>query len=130
MFDLLHRGHISSLHAARELGDCLVVGVNSDESTRRLKGAPRPYQTDSDRAAVLAALRAVDAVTVFGEDTPEELIGLLLPDVLVKGADYSMDQVAGAGAVRAAGGKVVLIELEPGLSSSSLVDRIRSGGPR
>jgi rfaE bifunctional protein nucleotidyltransferase chain/domain len=126
VFDLVHRGHVASLRAARSLGDRLVVGVNSDESTRRLKGSQRPYQSESDRAEILAALRFVDAVTIFGEDTPEELIGRLLPDVLVKGSDYSEDQVAGAESVRAAGGEVVLVQLEPGLSSSELVRRIRA----
>jgi len=128
VFDLLHRGHVSSLQAARSLGDRLVVGVNSDQSTRRLKGQARPYQSEADRAAILASIRFVDAVSVFGEDTPEELISQLLPDVLVKGADYSEKQIAGAAAVRRAGGEVVLVELEAGLSSSGLVHRIQGGG--
>lgn len=126
VFDLLHRGHVASLEAARSHGDILVVGVNSDSSARRLKGFPRPYQSERDRAEVLAAIRFVDAVTIFDEDTPEDLIRDLLPDVLVKGADYRESQVAGARAVREAGGEVVLVRLEPGLSSSDLVDRIRS----
>jgi len=125
VFDLLHRGHVASLEAARSLGDRLVVAVNSDASARRLKGRPRPFQSASDRAAILASIRFVDVVTIFEEDTPEDLIGRLLPDVLVKGADYSEEQVAGAAAVRKAGGEVVLVELESGLSSSGLVDRIR-----
>jgi D-beta-D-heptose 7-phosphate kinase/D-beta-D-heptose 1-phosphate adenosyltransferase len=127
VFDLVHRGHVASLQAARSLGDRLVVGVNSDDSTRRLKGAPRPFQSESDRAEILAAMRFVDAVTIFNEDTPAELIERLLPDVLVKGSDYAEDQIAGAEAVRKAGGEVVLVQLEPGLSSSDLVRRIRSG---
>ena len=127
VFDLLHRGHVSSLQAARSLGDRLVVGVNSDESTRRLKGQARPYQSEADRAAILASIRFVDAVSVFAEDTPEELISQLLPDVLVKGADYSEEQIAGAAAVRRAGGEVVLVELEAGRSSSALVHRIQGG---
>ena len=127
VFDLLHRGHVASLKAARSLGDRLVVAVNSDDSARRLKGPTRPYQTEMDRAGILAAIRFVDAVTIFGEDTPESLIGELLPDVLVKGADYSEREIAGAEAVRMAGGDVVLIELESGLSSSGLVHRIRAG---
>lgn len=127
VFDLLHRGHIASLWAARAQGDFLVVGLNSDRSARRLKGPERPYQNEADRAAILTALRCVDAVTVFDEDTPEEVIRQLLPDVLVKGADYSEDQIAGARHVRQAGGEVVLVELEPGLSSTGLVERIRSG---
>lgn len=128
VFDLLHRGHVASLQAARSLGDRLVVGVNSDESTRRLKGQARPYQSEIDRATILASIRFVDAVTIFEEDTPGDLISQLLPDVLVKGADYSEDQIAGAAAVRSAGGDVVLVKLEAGLSSSGLVDRIRTGG--
>jgi D-beta-D-heptose 7-phosphate kinase/D-beta-D-heptose 1-phosphate adenosyltransferase len=128
VFDLLHRGHVASLQAARALGDRLVVGVNSDESTRRLKGQARPYQSEMDRATILASIRFVDAVTIFGEDTPGDLISQLLPDVLVKGADYSEDQIAGAEAVRRAGGDVVLVQLEAGLSSSGLVDRILAGG--
>lgn len=106
----------------------MIVGVNSDESTRRLKGQARPYQSELDRATILASIRFVDAVTIFGEDTPGDLISRLLPDVLVKGADYSEDQIAGASAVRGAGGEVVLVELEAGLSSSRLVDRILAGG--
>ena len=127
VFDLLHRGHVASFAAARALGDCLIVAVNSDESTRRLKGEPRPYQSQADRAGVLASIRYVDAVTIFDEDTPEDLIKALLPDVLVKGADYTEEQIAGAPAVREAGGEVALIELAPGLSSSELVRRIREG---
>jgi D-beta-D-heptose 7-phosphate kinase/D-beta-D-heptose 1-phosphate adenosyltransferase len=130
VFDLLHRGHVASLQAARALGDRLVVGVNSDESTRLLKGPARPYQSEMDRATILASIRFVDAVTVFGEDTPGDLISQLLPDVLVKGADYSEDQIAGATAVRRAGGDVVLVKLEAGLSSSGLVDRILAGDGR
>lgn len=130
VFDVLHRGHVASLEAARSLGDRLVVAVNSDASTRRLKGAPRPFQSEADRAAILSSIRFVDVVTVFEEDTPEDLISRLLPDILVKGADYSEDQIAGAEAVRKAGGEVVLVELEPGLSSSELVLRIRAGSSR
>lgn len=127
VFDLLHRGHVASLRAARSLGECLVVGVNSDASTRRLKGESRPFQSETDRAEILASIRFVDVVTLFDEDTPEDLISRLLPDILVKGADYSESQIAGAEAVRRAGGDVVLVDLEPGLSSSALVHRIRDG---
>lgn len=127
VFDLLHRGHLASLRAARSHGDFLVVAVNSDESTRRLKGSRRPFQSESDRAEILAGLRFVDAVTVFDEDTPAALIERLLPDVLVKGADYAEDEIAGAVAVRRAGGEVVLVELEEGLSSTGLIERIRRG---
>jgi D-beta-D-heptose 7-phosphate kinase/D-beta-D-heptose 1-phosphate adenosyltransferase len=125
VFDLLHRGHVESLRAARAHGDRLIVGLNSDESTRRLKGPERPYQSQEDRATLLASLRFVDAVTVFDEDTPESLIRDLSPDVLVKGADYAEEQIAGARHVRDSGGHVVLVELEEGLSSTGLVDRIR-----
>jgi len=125
VFDLLHRGHVASLQAARSLGDRLIVGVNSDDSTRRLKGPPRPLQAEADRAAILAAIRFVDAVTIFDEDTPEALIRELLPDVLAKGADYAVAEIAGAEAVLAAGGSVERIRLEPGLSSTELVRRVR-----
>ncbi|MFO7587957.1 MAG: D-glycero-beta-D-manno-heptose 1-phosphate adenylyltransferase [Gemmatimonadota bacterium] len=126
VFDLLHRGHVASLEAARALGDRLVVAVNSDASARRLKGPERPFQPELDRAIVLAALRCVDAVTIFDEDTPAALIERLLPDVLVKGADYEGLEVAGAEAVRAAGGEVRLVALEEGRSTSDLVRRIRA----
>ncbi len=127
VFDLLHRGHLASLRAARSHGDLLVVAVNSDESTRRLKGSQRPFQSEADRAEILAGLRFVDVVTVFDEDTPAALIERLLPDVLVKGADYSEDEIAGAAAVRKAGGEVVRVALEEGLSSTDLIERIRLG---
>jgi len=130
VFDLLHSGHIASLEAARALGDRLVVGVNSDASARRLKGPGRPLQREADRARILAALRCVDAVTIFDEDTPAILIERLLPDVLVKGADYTVDQIAGAPAVLAAGGEVRLIELEAGRSTTDLVRRIRDSALR
>ena len=117
---------MASLERARALGDRLVVGVNSDASTRRLKGPSRPFQSEEDRVAILASLRFVDAVTIFEEDTPELLIQRLLPDVLAKGADYSEDQIAGAEAVKRAGGSIALIDLEPGLSSTELVRRIQT----
>lgn len=128
VFDLLHRGHVASLEAARALGDRLVVAVNSDASTRRLKGPERPFQPERDRARVVAALRCVDAVTIFDEDTPAALVERLLPDVLVKGADYEGREVAGGEAVVAAGGEVRLVALEEGRSTTDLVRRIR-GGP-
>jgi rfaE bifunctional protein nucleotidyltransferase chain/domain len=125
VFDLLHGGHVTSLETARGFGDALVVAVNSDRSTRRLKGAGRPVQPEADRARLVAALRCVDAVTIFDDDTPARLIELLLPDVLVKGADYRVDQIAGAEAVLAAGGEVRLIELEQGRSTSEIIRRMR-----
>jgi rfaE bifunctional protein nucleotidyltransferase chain/domain len=124
VFDVLHRGHVESLAAAKAKGTRLVVGVNDDASVRRLKGARRPLVPLEDRAAVLAALRAVDLVTPFSEDTPEELIRALRPDVLVKGADYAPDQVAGGAFVRSYGGRVETIELVPGRSTSTLVERV------
>lgn len=124
-FDLLHRGHVEYLFEARSLGDALVVGVNSDASVRRLKGAERPFVAAADRALLVAALACVDAVTIFDEDTPRELIAELLPDVLVKGADYALDQVVGRAEVEAAGGSVVLVPLRQGYSSTDLVRRIR-----
>jgi D-beta-D-heptose 7-phosphate kinase/D-beta-D-heptose 1-phosphate adenosyltransferase len=125
-FDLLHVGHVTCLERARALGDALVVGVNSDASARGLgKGPGRPYVGESQRARVIAALEVVDAVCVFDEDTPAELIEALVPDVLVKGADWSPDEVVGREVVEAAGGRVELIPLVEGMSTSSLVRRIR-----
>ena len=125
VFDLLHPGHIDVLTAAREQGDVLIVGLNSDASTRRLKGAERPVRAEADRAMVLAALEMVDAVTVFGEDTPLELIRHLRPDVLVKGGDYSADTVVGGDDVRGWGGTVVIVPLTPGHSTTSIIERLR-----
>lgn len=125
VFDLLHSGHLSSLETAREFGDRLVVAINSDRSTVRLKGPGRPIQSEADRARLVAALRCVDAVTIFDHDTPARLIERLLPDVLVKGADYSVEQIAGAEAVVAAGGEVRLIELEQGHSTSEIIGRLK-----
>lgn len=126
-FDLLHRGHAAYLNQAAALGDRLVVGLNSDASVRRLKGEGRPVQPAGDRAYLLASLRAVDAVTVFEEDTPAALIEALLPDVLVKGADYDEEDVVGRETVVEAGGEVRLLPLEAGRSTSVLLDRIRRG---
>ena len=125
VFDLLHSGHLSSLETAREFGDALVVAVNSDRSTASLKGPGRPVQSEGDRARLVAALRCVDAVTIFDDDTPARLIEQLLPDVLVKGADYSVEEIAGAEAVLAAGGEVRLIELEQGRSTSEIIGRLK-----
>lgn len=125
VFDLMHAGHLASLETARSYGDALVVGINTDASTRRLKGPTRPYMPEADRARLVAGLRCVDAVTLFDEDTPAALIEELLPDVLVKGADYRDREVVGADAVRAAGGEVRLVELVEGRSTSELAARIR-----
>jgi rfaE bifunctional protein nucleotidyltransferase chain/domain len=130
VFDLLHRGHVEYLHDARELGDALVVGINSDESTRRLKGAGRPVNSEIDRAIVLAALECVDAVTLFDEDTPRELIAALLPDILVKGGDYRPDEVVGRAEVEKAGGRVVILDYLQGRSTSSMLERLREETPR
>jgi D-glycero-beta-D-manno-heptose 1-phosphate adenylyltransferase len=131
VFDLLHRGHVEYLSAARALGDALVVGVNTDASARRLgKGADRPVNPEDDRALVVAALAAVDAVVLFDEDTPRELIAALLPDVLVKGGDYTVDTIAGAAEVRAAGGRVETIPLVPGRSTTHILERARRGAER
>ncbi|WP_135467097.1 bifunctional D-glycero-beta-D-manno-heptose-7-phosphate kinase/D-glycero-beta-D-manno-heptose 1-phosphate adenylyltransferase HldE [Crenalkalicoccus roseus] len=125
-FDILHAGHVALLRAARRRCDRLVVGLNTDESVARLKGPSRPINTLSDRAAVLAALAAVDAVVPFAEDTPLELIRALMPDLLVKGSDYTPDRVVGADLVRAAGGEVLLVELLPGRSTTGILARAKA----
>jgi D-beta-D-heptose 7-phosphate kinase/D-beta-D-heptose 1-phosphate adenosyltransferase len=122
-FDLLHPGHVRLLEAARAKGDVLVVAINSDSSVRRLKGPQRPVLPQQERAAILASLAAVDAVTVFSEETPSELLTRLLPDVLVKGSDWS-HWIAGREIVEAAGGKVFPIPVEPGYSTTDLVNTI------
>ena len=127
-FDLLHRGHVEYLHAARALGDALVVGVNSDDSAHRLKGSGRPVVGESDRALVLAALESVDAVTVFDEDTPRQLVAALRPDVLVKGGDYTAEEIVGRADVEAAGGEVRVIPLVEGRSTTSLIRRLEEAG--
>lgn len=126
-FDVLHRGHAEYLHAARALGDALVVGLNSDGSVRRLKGPGRPVNPLEDRAFVLASLAAVDAVVPFEEDTPRELVRALLPDVLVKGGDYRLEEIVGAEEVTAAGGRVVIAPLVPGRSTTAILQRGREG---
>ncbi len=125
VFDLLHPGHVDVLTAARRQGDALVVGLNSDASVRRLKGPERPVRSEAERAYVLAALAAVDAVVVFGEDTPLELVKHLLPDVIVKGGDYTEETVVGAREVRARGGDVVIVPLPPGQSTTSIIEKLR-----
>ena len=128
-FDILHRGHVEYLAAARALGDTLVVGLNTDASVARLKGPHRPYVTLHDRAAVLAALESVDVITPFDTDTPRALIAALLPDVLVKGGDYALEEMVGREEVEAAGGEVVLVPYLPGRSTTRLVRRIRRAEP-
>ena len=121
VFDLLHRGHVDYLAKARSFGDVLVVGLNSDASVRRLKGSKRPLQPQRDRAKILLALKAVDYVVMFGEDTPQKLIEEINPHVLVKGADYTIREIVGADFVLANSGKVRRVRLSPGRSSSRLI---------
>jgi rfaE bifunctional protein nucleotidyltransferase chain/domain len=122
-YDLLHPGHVRLLEQARSLGDVLILALNSDDSVRRMKGPSRPILPQEERAALVAAFEAVDAVTFFDEDTPRELIALILPDVLVKGADW-VHFVAGKEEVEAAGGKVLNLPLEPGYSTTNIVEFI------
>ncbi len=124
VFDLLHAGHIHTLKQAASFGDILIVGVNSDSSVKRLKGESRPVHCMEDRIEILSSLEMVDAVMVFEEDTPLQLIKKIMPDVLVKGGDYSIETIVGANEVLAAGGKVEIIPLIPGKSSTSLIDKI------
>jgi rfaE bifunctional protein nucleotidyltransferase chain/domain len=126
VFDLLHPGHVDLLTAARAEGDALVVGVNGDASVRRLKGAGRPVRTEAERALVLAALEAVDAVAIFEQDTPLELVKALRPDVIVKGGDYTPDTVVGRREVESWGGRVVIVPLTPGQSTTSLIEKLRA----
>ena len=125
-FDLLHPGHISLLEQAKGSADRLIVGLNADVSVRRLKGAGRPVQSEVARATVLASLKTVDAVVIFAEDTPLSLIETLEPDVLVKGADYTVDNVVGADVVLRRGGKVLLAELVPAQSTTNTLKRVSS----
>jgi len=127
-YDLLHPGHIRLLERARSLGDVLILGLNSDASVERLKGPTRPLIPEQDRAALAAMLEAVDAVTVFDEDTPRELIAAVLPDVLVKGADWA-HWIAGREEVEAAGGRVLALALEPGYSTTGIVEEILKREP-
>ena len=124
VFDLLHRGHVNYLQRARALGDLLIVGLNTDASTRQIKGYLRPLTSEKDRAAVLSALSCVDYVVLFNEDTPARLIGKLLPDILVKGADYKEKDIVGAEAVKARGGKVVRMKYLRGYSTTRLIQSI------
>ena len=126
VFDLLHPGHIRYLQAARLLADLLVVGLNADESVRRNKGSDRPINRQDERAEVVAALVCVDAAVIFEEDTPDAIIRLVQPDVLVKGADWPADQIVGRDTVEARGGRVVLIPVEQGYSTTAIVEKIRN----
>jgi rfaE bifunctional protein nucleotidyltransferase chain/domain len=124
IFDLLHRGHVEYLAAAKQRGDLLIVGLNSDASTRKLKGPGRPLNKLADRAAVLAALEAVDYVVAFGEPTPRKLITVIRPEVLVKGAEYKKSEIVGAAEVESCGGKVVRIKMRRGMSTTGLMRKI------
>lgn len=123
-FDILHAGHVHYLNKARSAGDVLVVGVNSDASVQRLKGEKRPIAPVTDRCSVLSGLEAIDALVIFDEDTPAQIIEKLLPDILVKGADWPMDKIVGAKTVLAHGGEVKTIEFLEGQSTSSIIERI------
>ena len=127
-YDLLHPGHVRLLEKARSLGDLLVLALNTDSSVQRLKGPARPLLPEQERAELAASLAAVDAVTLFDEDTPRELIAALLPDILVKGADWA-HWIAGREEVEAAGGKVLALRLEPGYSTTGIVEEILARQP-
>ncbi|MGI9067909.1 MAG: D-glycero-beta-D-manno-heptose 1-phosphate adenylyltransferase [Pyrinomonadaceae bacterium] len=124
VFDLLHVGHVRYLAAARLLGDVLVVGINSDRTVRELKGEGRPIVNEHERAEILAALRQVDFVTIFDDVSPRSLIARLLPDVLVKGGDYGLDEIHGREEVEAAGGRVVSLPFVAGASTTNILDRM------
>ncbi len=123
-FDIIHRGHVEYLAAARKMGDVLIVGLNSDASIRRIKGPKRPVNPQPDRAAVLAALASVDYICSFGEDTPYRMIRRLVPDVLVKGADWKKAQIVGSDVVTGHGGAVRTVRLTPGRSTTNVIQRV------
>jgi rfaE bifunctional protein nucleotidyltransferase chain/domain len=125
VFDILHPGHVRYLQAARGHGDLLIVGLNSDASVRRNKGPERPINPEQERAEVLAALACVDAVSIFDDETPADIIRRVQPDILVKGADWPADQIVGRDTVEARGGRVVLEPVEQGYSTSSIIDKAR-----
>jgi D-beta-D-heptose 7-phosphate kinase/D-beta-D-heptose 1-phosphate adenosyltransferase len=125
VFDLLHPGHVRYLNDARLLGDALIVGINSDRSVRANKGPFRPITPERERAELVAALRSVDAVTIFDDETPHALIAAVQPDVLVKGADWGADNIVGRDIVEARGGSVVRIALAEGFSSTRLIEKVR-----
>ena len=127
IFDILHQGHIFSLSQAAKEADFLIVGLNSDASTKRLKGESRPVNDEGSRALVLASLIMVDAVVIFKEDTPLELIKSIMPDVLVKGGDYTVEQIAGAKEVLANGGRVIINPVLEGFSTTALINKMKQG---
>jgi rfaE bifunctional protein nucleotidyltransferase chain/domain len=126
VFDLLHPGHVRYLRDARALGDALIVAINSDRSVRANRGEGRPINPQAERAEVLRALDAVDAVVIFDEETPHAIITVIQPDVLVKGADWGPDNIVGRDLVEARGGRVVRMELAPGFSTTALLDKVRA----
>jgi D-beta-D-heptose 7-phosphate kinase/D-beta-D-heptose 1-phosphate adenosyltransferase len=128
VFDILHEGHISSLGEAASHGHILIVGLNSDASVKRLKGPQRPVNNQESRALVLASLVMTDAVVIFEEDTPLELIKAIMPDVLVKGGDYTVEQIAGAKEVIGNGGEVVLAKIIEGISTTGIIEKMRTTG--
>jgi len=130
VFDLIHPGHVRYLAAARAEGDALIVGVNSDRSVRANKGPGRPVIPEHERAEILASLAPVDAVLVFDEDTPDRVVRAILPDVLVKGADWPADAIVGRDTVEGRGGRVVRAELAPGYSTTAILERIKTAGRR
>ncbi len=125
-FDILHRGHIESLHQAKELGDILIVGLNTDNSIHKFKSKSRPIFNQNDRAEVLNALTSVDYIVLFNEPTPEKLIEQIKPDILVKGSDYKINEIAGREIVQKYGGKVVIIPLLPGYSTTQIINKIKN----
>jgi D-beta-D-heptose 7-phosphate kinase/D-beta-D-heptose 1-phosphate adenosyltransferase len=125
VFDLLHPGHVRYLQHARALGDALIVGINSDRSVRAVKGSDRPINPEAERAEILAALACVDAVAIFDEETPYEIISAIAPDILVKGADWAENAIVGRDIVEARGGRVVRATIEEGYSTTSIVAKIR-----
>jgi rfaE bifunctional protein nucleotidyltransferase chain/domain len=127
VFDLLHPGHVRYLQAARAEGDALIIGLNSDASVREYKGPSRPITPEHERAEILTALACVDAVVIFGEQTPDRIVKLIQPDVLVKGADWAADAIVGRDTVEARGGRVVRIPVEQGWSTSEIIRRIKNG---
>jgi rfaE bifunctional protein nucleotidyltransferase chain/domain len=124
VFDILHAGHASYLTEARNAGDALIIGLNSDASVRAIKGPNRPIQQEADRALLLASLKCTDAIVIFDEETPFEIIRFVLPDILIKGADYSRETIVGADVVEAHGGRVLTVPLAEGRSTSGIVERI------
>ena len=127
VFDILHQGHIASLSEAATFGHILIVGLNADASVKRLKGNSRPVNTQQSRALLLASLLMVDAIVIFEEDTPLQLITAIIPDVLVKGGDYTLEQIVGATEVIAAGGEVKIVPILEGFSTTGIIEKMKTG---